>query len=445
MKKLMIKFLPIIILLVVPLISLAQAIAYEPLVGLPGVRDSSTGEANFNDFINTLYYMSIGVAALLAVIKIVIAGIKYMLTDIVPAKGEAKKDIQGALIGLLVVMGAVLILTVINPKLVNISFNPVKVAEPVYTPPTDTGRPGPAGTMSGQDIPIEIPADVINTSPAPEGLNDLEKAQWICENQRLEPQYCPLGSEEYQSGATLPSQSEAYCYNGEWDAYEEICVVRGDDIKNFEGSGGTLGGHSTLADDIGNDVRPEIVGSTTIDTTDIGQRPFVIDYTGVDNGSGTDGTGGICGYGFEVVYDPAELIDPATNTYGPTPPPRCVPTSGSGGGVTGGGGFNTSCGAAACCPAGTFPSVLSAGGAICVDSSGNNVGTAETTNNPGTAGGGGSSNPCPAGQILDPALGGLTLGGASCVPDPKISQEEINGSLFCKALGFSGWSNGKCI
>jgi hypothetical protein len=42
-----------------------------------------------------------------------------MLTDIVTGKGEAKKDIQGALIGLLIIIGAVVILETINPALTN--------------------------------------------------------------------------------------------------------------------------------------------------------------------------------------------------------------------------------------------------------------------------------------------------------------------------------------
>ena len=41
---------------------------------------------------------------MLAVIKIVIAGVKYMTTDIVVTKGDAKKDTQEAILGLLMVL-----------------------------------------------------------------------------------------------------------------------------------------------------------------------------------------------------------------------------------------------------------------------------------------------------------------------------------------------------
>lgn len=100
-----------------PLVAFAKGV-YTPLVGIPGVSPTS----DFNTYINALYLLSISVAALLAVIKIVIAGVKWMMTDVVTSKGEAKKDIQGALIGLLIVLAAVLILNVINPKLTNVNL-----------------------------------------------------------------------------------------------------------------------------------------------------------------------------------------------------------------------------------------------------------------------------------------------------------------------------------
>ncbi len=92
---------------------------FKQLVGIPGVslNDGAINQQNFGTYINALYRLSISLAALLAVIKIVAAGAKYMLTDIVPGKEAAKKDIQGALIGLLVIIGAVVILNTVNTDL----------------------------------------------------------------------------------------------------------------------------------------------------------------------------------------------------------------------------------------------------------------------------------------------------------------------------------------
>jgi hypothetical protein len=111
------KFLLIITIFILPVLALAQPI-YEPMVGVPGYAEGG----DFGALMTALYALAISIAALLAVIKIVIAGVKWMLTDIVTAKGEAKKDIYAALIGLLIVVGAVLILFVINPNILNVEI-----------------------------------------------------------------------------------------------------------------------------------------------------------------------------------------------------------------------------------------------------------------------------------------------------------------------------------
>ncbi len=86
---------------------------YKPLTNVPGL----TTIGNFNDYINSIYALSIAIAGLLAVVKIIIAGVKWMTSDIVTNRTEAKKDIQGAVFGLLVVLGAVIILNTINKNL----------------------------------------------------------------------------------------------------------------------------------------------------------------------------------------------------------------------------------------------------------------------------------------------------------------------------------------
>ncbi|MEK7462047.1 MAG: hypothetical protein AAB618_00525 [Patescibacteria group bacterium] len=110
--------LPLITFLSLPIFVFAQGKVYSPLVDL-----SNAGAGNdvqtFEGYINFLYGMSIAVAALLAVIKIIIAGTKYMLSDIISNKSEAIKDIQGAVLGLLLILSAVIILELINPELIN--------------------------------------------------------------------------------------------------------------------------------------------------------------------------------------------------------------------------------------------------------------------------------------------------------------------------------------
>ena len=89
---------------------------FTPLVGIPFI-DTAPSDMKLADYVNALYLASISIAAFMAVVKIIFAGVKYMLSDVVTTKEDAKKDIRGALIGLLIVVGAVLILNTINPKL----------------------------------------------------------------------------------------------------------------------------------------------------------------------------------------------------------------------------------------------------------------------------------------------------------------------------------------
>ncbi|HMO77611.1 MAG TPA: pilin [Candidatus Paceibacterota bacterium] len=123
---------------------------FVPLVGIPGVEDDS----DLGTYINALYILSISLAALLAVIKIIVAGVKWMMTDIVTGKEEAKKDIQGALTGLLIVISAVVILTLINPNLTNINLA-LESGAGVQTPRsiTATGCEIPVGE-GGCDVSV---------------------------------------------------------------------------------------------------------------------------------------------------------------------------------------------------------------------------------------------------------------------------------------------------
>ena len=93
---------------------------FVPLVGLPGLTDESA-KRSLADYLNALFRLAIGIGALIAVIKIIFAGIKYMSRDSFFAKEEAKSDIQTALLGLLIMLSVVLVLTVINPNLLNLN------------------------------------------------------------------------------------------------------------------------------------------------------------------------------------------------------------------------------------------------------------------------------------------------------------------------------------
>lgn len=113
-----------------PVLAYGQTV-YAPLVNIPGNQ-----AGGFEQYINFLYGVSISIAALLAVVKIIIAGAKYMISDVVSNKGSAIEDIQGAILGLLLILGAVIILEFINPQLINgnIKFQPIPPPEGINNP-----------------------------------------------------------------------------------------------------------------------------------------------------------------------------------------------------------------------------------------------------------------------------------------------------------------------
>ncbi len=98
---------------------------------IPLIKVGFDPNTNFDVYINNLYALSVSIAALLAVIKIVIAGVKWMTTGIVTSKEEAKKDIQSSLFGLAIILGAVLIISVINKDILKVDLSMDKVKTPI--------------------------------------------------------------------------------------------------------------------------------------------------------------------------------------------------------------------------------------------------------------------------------------------------------------------------
>lgn len=111
--------LPTLVLLTVPVWVFGQNKEYMPLVGIPGI---DPGAQNIEAYLNGLYLLAIGVAALIAVIKIILAGVKLMFSEIVTSREDAKKDMTGALLGLLIILAGVTILNEINPQLTNFTI-----------------------------------------------------------------------------------------------------------------------------------------------------------------------------------------------------------------------------------------------------------------------------------------------------------------------------------
>ena len=92
---------------------------------LPGQAPQVAVDDNlFPQYLQNVFQISISTAAILAVVMITVGGVQYVGSSVSPSqKSEAKDTIFGAILGLLIVVGAYAILNTINPDLVNFQLN----------------------------------------------------------------------------------------------------------------------------------------------------------------------------------------------------------------------------------------------------------------------------------------------------------------------------------
>ncbi len=135
-----------LLLILLPLTTLAQE--FVPLVGIPFVDTNSVD--SLGDYANAFYIAAISLGAVIAVLKIIFAGVKYMLSDVITDKSAAKADIKGALLGLILIIGAVLLLNTISPNITSLqafNLNRLSITPPPPRPPVTPADQCPPGTQ----------------------------------------------------------------------------------------------------------------------------------------------------------------------------------------------------------------------------------------------------------------------------------------------------------
>lgn len=120
---------------------------FVPIAPIPGLTQGVVANsAGLADFFNNLYKYLIGLAATLAVIQIIWAGldIAFWHKDAVSAITEDKGKIYNALFGLVLVLSPVLVFSIINPSILNLSLDlpEIKLLTPVAGT-SGTGTPPP--------------------------------------------------------------------------------------------------------------------------------------------------------------------------------------------------------------------------------------------------------------------------------------------------------------
>lgn len=109
---------------------------------------TATKQIKFADYIPGVFRLMVSLATGLAVVMLIYAGIKYMSTDAFGEKSEARGIIENALWGLLLAIGAWLIVFTIFPsgsgKLIfDLKLDPIQIATG-----TPTAIIGPGGTVT---------------------------------------------------------------------------------------------------------------------------------------------------------------------------------------------------------------------------------------------------------------------------------------------------------
>jgi hypothetical protein len=90
--------------------------------------------ARLPDFLNSIYRICIGAAAVLAVLQIMRAGIMYMGGDSVTEKKEARNLIAMSIGGLVLVLSPVVVFSVINPEILSLKIGGISGLASTCTP-----------------------------------------------------------------------------------------------------------------------------------------------------------------------------------------------------------------------------------------------------------------------------------------------------------------------
>jgi len=127
MKKILFIASIFFLLLSIPSALAASTQGFTALAPIPGLTDANSGVVNsksLSDFFNNLYKYLIGLAAVLAVIQITWSGIKIATNrENVSTLMDSKGRITQSILGLVLVLSPVLVFSIINPNILNLSLN----------------------------------------------------------------------------------------------------------------------------------------------------------------------------------------------------------------------------------------------------------------------------------------------------------------------------------
>lgn len=155
--------------------------AFVPLTSIPGIESAGNADS-LPDFLNSLYRLAIGAAAVLAVLQIVRAGIMYMGGDSVTEKKEAKSLIALSIGGLVLILSPVVVFSIINPNILSLEIGRLEeltsTTPRVYTPGQVIG--GGGGNTCGDYVSVAHVADATSCSSVGAGYEPVTGSCPMC-------------------------------------------------------------------------------------------------------------------------------------------------------------------------------------------------------------------------------------------------------------------------
>ena len=117
------KYLPLLLLLI-PTLAFADT-SFVPLTNTPFIERAGNA-VDLRNMLDQLYRLCIGVAAVVAVLQIMRAGVMYMGGDSVTEKKEAKNLIALSIGGIILVLSPFIVFSVINPDILSLKIDGIE-------------------------------------------------------------------------------------------------------------------------------------------------------------------------------------------------------------------------------------------------------------------------------------------------------------------------------
>lgn len=101
-------------------------------VALPITGTVTTKVSGLGDYINKLFLYLLSISSIIAVLMLMVGGVKYIISPDGEQTSKAKEQINKALTGLVLLFCATLILFTVNPQLIKLEMPPIPRTRPVF-------------------------------------------------------------------------------------------------------------------------------------------------------------------------------------------------------------------------------------------------------------------------------------------------------------------------